>query len=435
MTMRRMFLSLAVLPALVAGAQDAPWSLERCVDYAVSHNLTVKARELETEAGQLSLTEARDWVLGSVDGGASQTWNFGRGLTASNTYADRNTSNFQWSAGLNLPLFQGLSTVRRVKASESSLAQTLLETAAAKDDITLNVVAQYLQVLYSKEVEQSAASQVEYTAYEVGRQQALVEQGKVPEADLYDAQAQHAQDKLQLVTARNDTRTALVQLANLLQLPSADGFDITPLSDADPVIPAPELVYADALGVNNSLLAARQGINAANDNISLAKTGYIPRIDFNAGIGSSYYKIGGFPNESFGAQMRHNYATYLGFRLTVPIFDAFSTRNSIRRARLSKLQAELELDRRESELYKEIQLAYYQAEGARERYLASGETLEKMRLSFEATREKYNLGRSTPAEFEQAKNNLFRTEVASIQARYEYLLRCRILAYYRSNRL
>ncbi len=133
--------------------------------------------------------------------------------------------------------------------------------------------------------------------------------------------------------------------------------------------------------------------------------------------------------------MRHNYATYLGFRLTVPIFDAFSTRNSIRRARLSKLQAELELDRRESELYKEIQLAYYQAEGARERYLASGETLEKMRLSFEATREKYNLGRSTPAEFEQAKNNLFRTEVASIQARYEYLLRCRILAYYRSNRL
>lgn len=96
MTMRRMFLSLAVLPALVAGAQDAPWSLERCVDYAVSHNLTVKARELETEAGRLTLTEARDRVLPTVDAGASQTWNFGRGLTASNTYADRNTSNFQW---------------------------------------------------------------------------------------------------------------------------------------------------------------------------------------------------------------------------------------------------------------------------------------------------------------------------------------------------
>ncbi len=433
--MRGRLLTTALLAATAAAAQTTPWSLEQCVDYAVSHNLTVKARELETEAEKLTLTEAKDQVLPTLDASASQTWNFGRGLTASNTYADRNTSNFQWGVGLNLPLFQGLSTVRRIKASESSLAQTLMETAAAKDDITLNVVAQYLQVLYSREVEQSAASQVEYTAYEVGRQQALVDQGKVPEADLYDAQAQHAQDKLQLVTAQNDTRTALVQLANLLQLPDAEGFDVLPLSADDPLIPLPDQVYGDALGINNSILASRQGITTANDNISLAKTGYIPRIDFNAGIGSSYYKVSNFPNESFGAQMRHNYSTYLGFRLTIPIFDGLSTRNSIRRARLSKLQAELELDRRESELYKAIQLAYYQAKGARERYLASGETLEKMRLSFEATREKYNLGRSTPAEFEQAKNNLFRTEVTSIQARYEYLLRCRILSYYRTNHL
>lgn len=432
--MRKPSAILALLPALIAGAQT-PWSLEQCVDHAVSHNLTVKARELETEAARLTLTEAKDRVLPTLDAGASQTWNFGRGLTASNTYADRNTSNFQWSAGLSLPIFQGLSTARRIKASESSLAQTLTETEAAKDDISLNVVAQYLQVLYAKEVEQSAASQAEYTAYEVGRQQALVEQGKVPEADLYDAQAQHAQDKLQLVTAQNDTRTALVQLANLLQLPTVEGFDVLPLSDADPIIPGPDQVYNDALGINRSLLAARQGIAAAADNISLAKTGYIPRIDFNAGIGSSYYKVNDYPNEGFGAQMRHNYATYLGFRLTIPIFDGFSTRNQIRRARLSKLQAELELDRRESELYKEIQLAYYQAQGARERHLASEETLSKTRLSFEATREKYNLGRSTPAEFEQAKNNLFRAEVTSIQARYEYLLRCRILSYYSTNRL
>lgn len=433
--MRKLLLLFAAaLPLFTAEAQT-PWNLEQCVEYAVSHNLTVKARELETESEQLTLTEAKDRVLPTLEAGASQTWNFGRGLTAANTYADRNTSNFQWSAGLSLPLFQGLSTVRRIKASESSLAKTLTETAAAKDDITLNVVAQYLQVLYAREVEQSAASQVEYTAYEVGRQQALVEQGKVPEADLYDAQAQYAQDKLQLVTAQNDTRTALVQLANLLQLPSVEGFDVFPLSDAEPLIPGPDQVYSDALGINNSVLAARQGITAANDNISLAKTGYIPRIDFNAGIGSSYYKVSDFPNEGFGPQMRHNYATYLGFRLTIPIFDGFSTRNQIRRARLSKLQAELELDRRQSELYKEIQLAYYQAKGARERYLASGETLEKMKLSFAATREKYNLGRSTPAEFEQAKNNLFRTEVSSIQARYEYLLRCRILSFYRTNRL
>ena len=133
--------------------------------------------------------------------------------------------------------------------------------------------------------------------------------------------------------------------------------------------------------------------------------------------------------------MRNNFSTYLGFRLTVPIFDAFSTRNNIRKARLQETSASLELDRRESELYKSIQLAYTQATGAREKYIASGQTLEKTRLSFEAVREKYNLGRATPVEFEQAKTNLFKVEVSRISARFEYLLRTRILRFYETNRL
>lgn len=95
----------------------------------------------------------------------------------------------------------------------------------------------------------------------------------------------------------------------------------------------------------------------------------------------------------------------------------------------------LELDRRESDLYKTIQLAYTQATGARDKYMTSTETLEKTRLSFEATREKYSLGRATPTEFEQAKNNLFRVEVSRISSRFEYLLRYRILRFYETNRL
>ena len=105
----------------------------------------------------------------------------------------------------------------------------------------------------------------------------------------------------------------------------------------------------------------------------------------------------------------------------------------MRRARIQKLQAELQLDQTQTELFRTIQLAYYQARGARDKYFTSLETLEKTRQSFAATQEKYNLGRATPAEFEIAKNNLFRTEVNSIQAHYEYLLRHRILLFYQSN--
>ena len=92
---------------------------------------------------------------------------------------------------------------------------------------------------------------------------------------------------------------------------------------------------------------------------------YLPTLRFNAGLGSSYYRLGGFDNDSFKAQMKHNFATYLGFSLSIPIFDGFNTRNSVRRAKLQQTSAKLDLDQKQYDLYKNIQLAYYQATGAK----------------------------------------------------------------------
>lgn len=426
---------IAVACGLATSMSAETWNLDSCVNYALEHNLTVQASKLQIMDGEMSITEAKDRFLPSASANASQSFNFGRGLTASNTYADRNTSSFSWGASMNVPLFQGLSEYRQLKVAKSSLQQLLYEHEATKDNITLNVISQYLQVLYAKEVYASSKSQLALTTFEVERQKALVEAGKVPEADLLDAEAQMAQDKLQLVTSENDIKVALVELANLLQLPSAEGLDVAPLDEGEPIIPTAEAVYDAALRHNNSILAAKQSINVADKRISLAKTGYMPTLGFGAGLGSSYYTVSGMPSESFSQQMSHNFSTYIGFTLSVPLFDAFNTRNNVKRAKLQKLTAELNFDQRTTELYKTIQLAYYQAKGARDRYFASQETLEKTSVSFNATQEKYNLGRATPTEFEQAKNNLYRTQISSIQAHYEYLLRHRILMFYQSNKI
>ena len=426
---------IAAACGLATSMSAETWNLDSCVSYALEHNLTVQASKLQIMDGEMSITEAKDRFLPSASANASQSFNFGRGLTASNTYADRNTSSFSWGASMNVPLFQGLSEYRQLKVAKSSLQQLLYEHEATKDNLTLNVISQYLQVLYAKEVYASSKSQLALTTFEVERQKALVEAGKVPEADLLDAEAQMAQDKLQLVTSENDIKVALVELANLLQLPSAEGLDVAPLDEGEPIIPTAEAVYDAALRHNNSILAAKQSINVADKRISLAKTGYMPTLGFGAGLGSSYYTVSGMPSESFSQQMNHNFSTYIGFTLSVPLFDAFNTRNNVKRAKLQKLTAELNFDQRTTELYKTIQLAYYQAKGARDRYFASQETLEKTSVSFNATQEKYNLGRATPTEFEQAKNNLYRTQISSIQAHYEYLLRHRILMFYQSNKI
>lgn len=129
-------------------------------------------------------------------------------------------------------------------------------------------------------------------------------------------------------------------------------------------MPTADAVFNAALLHNNSILASRQGIEVAERNISLAKSGYLPTLSFGANVGSSYYTVSGMQSETFGEQMRHNYSTYVGFSLQIPIFNAFSTRNSVRRARIQKLQAELQLDQTQTELFRTIQLAYYQARGA-----------------------------------------------------------------------
>lgn len=431
-------LTAAVIFAATAASADdttGSWSLDRCIEYAVTHNLTVRSAQLEATRADLSVTEAKDAFLPSVSASASESFSFGRGLTSQNTYANRNTSNFQWGAGLELPLFQGMREYRQLSYSKESMRQMLYEVEAAKDNITLNVISQYLQVLYAKAVARSAESQLAYSSYEVTRQQALLEEGKIPEADLYEAMAQAAQDSLQLVTSRNDIAVALVELSNLLQLPDAKDFDILPVEEGEPIIPTADAVYLTALQTNNSILAARQGITVADRGVTLAQSGYLPTLRFQAGINSNYYTLAGVPAEPFGQQMRHNLSTYLGFSLSIPIFDAFSTRNSVRRARLQKISAELSLDSRAQELHRSIELAYYQAIGARSRYIASRETLSLTSRAFEAMREKYNLGRATPTEFQQAKTNLFRTEVTSIQAHYEYLMRHRILLFYQSERI
>ncbi len=426
-----LLLSIVIIPSRA----EAPWTLQQCIDYAIDNNISVKNSRLQLDQAELEVTAAKDAFLPSIAASGSEGFNIGRGLTSDNTYANRNTSNFQWGVSMSVPLFQGLANVRQLKVAKASMEQYLLQYESVKDDLTLNIIAQYLQVLYNKEVVESAKSQLEYSSYEVNRQQALVDAGKVAEANLYDAEAQQAQDRLQVITAENDVQVALVTLANLLQLPTANNFDIVSLEEEDPLIPGPDIVYSRALESNHAIMSAKQGILVAQDNISYAKSGYLPKLNFDASIGSSYYTVSGYDNSTFATQMRNNFATYFGFRLSIPIFDAFSTRNSVKRARLQEVSAQLELDRQESELYKSIQLAYAQATGARDKYFASAETLQKTRLSFNATRDKYELGRVTPNDFEQAKNNLFKVEVSRISARYEYLLRYRILRFYETNKL
>ncbi len=421
--------AIAVALTSTASAQQ-PWSLDSCIAYAHEHNISLKMQAMQTQSGHLAITEAKSGFLPNVSAGASQSWNIGRGLTSENIYANRNTSNFGYQAGLSLPVFSGLRNSRQLALAKANLSQITEQYEAAKENITINIITSYLQVLYNKELREVAAQQVALSEYELSRRDALLQAGKIPEADRLDAVSQLEQDRMNLTQTTNDVTLALVDLAQLLQLPEVNGFDIKPLTDGEVMIIPADEAYTRALQYNHSIKAAQRGISSADKSISLAKSGYLPSLSFNAGIGSSYYNVSGIPNEGFAQQMKNNFSTNFGLSLSIPIFDGFQTRNQVRRARIQKLNAELELEQAEQELYRSIQQAYYQAISAEKKLSSATAAREAADAAFESMQEKYNLGRATPYEYEQAKTKALTTVAQQIQARYELIMRSRLLQFY-----
>ncbi|MDE6197176.1 MAG: TolC family protein [Muribaculaceae bacterium] len=425
----RSLITAAVIAAASA-ASAATWSLDSCVSYAIEHNIEVKQQLLSAYEGELGVNEAKDRFLPSVSAYASESFNFGRGLTADNTYAHRNTQSFSVGAQMSLPLFQGLRAVRGLAYSRTQLRALLEQAEATKDNVTLNVIGQYLQALYAREMLAVARERLAISQGELARRRELLDAGKIPELDIHSAIAQVSQDELSVVNAENDSAIALLDLSQLLNLPTADGFDIEPLPDSEMPLLAPDEVFTNAMRNNHGIKAGRLAEEAADRNVAVAKSGWLPTLSFSAGLGTNYYKTSGLENAGFGSQMRHNFAQSIGFSLNVPIFDAFGTRNSVRRARAQQTSAALQLENSRNALYKAINQAYTQAVAAHKKQDAAARSVESTRAAFDAMKVKYDNGRANATEFEKAKSDYTASLSEAVQARYEAMLRARILNFY-----
>ena len=428
--------SISILSALLISAalpaKAETWSLDSCINYAIDHNLDVRSALIERYKGDLNVTEAKDRFLPTLSASAAQSWSFGRGLTSENTYANRNTSSTGFNVSFSLPIFQGLSALRQLRQAQANIHTLDLRVENAKDDVTLGVIAYYLQVLYSREIVSVRKEELRLAQTQLERQQILFEGDKVPEVDVLQAKSQVASSQVAVVNAENDYSLALVDLTRALELKGTEDFDVEPI-DLDGELPrlaSADEVYKNALNNNSGILAARSSVGLADHAISIAKTGYIPKLSFNAGLGSNYYTMSGMPSNSFGRQMRDNFSKSLGFSLNVPIFDAFNTRNQIRQARAQKLSAELELERQESNLLKTIRQAHSQAEGAEAQYRAGETAVTSAKAALDAMTEKFTYGRANATEWEQARSNYITTLSQQVQAKYEMILRNRILNFY-----
>ena len=429
---------LAVLFAMPMHAQTQPWSLEQCCDYAVEHNITIKQQENQCRQQEIHLSTAKNPRLPDLSGSAGQNFSFGRGLTAQNTYTNTNTSSTSFSLGTSVPLFTGFQIPNNIKLNQLNLEAATQDLEKAKNDIRTQVAQAYVQILYDMEIADVALRQISIDSAQVARLQALLNIGKASEAELAQQKATLAQSQLTATQANNNLQLALLSMTQLLELESPEGFSVVRPEIGTVVgyvIATPEDIYADALATKPEIQAQQLRLRATENSIKIAQAGYYPTLSFSAGLGSNYYKTSGFKADGFADQMKNNFSQYLGFNLNIPIFNRFQTRNSVRSAKLDRENQTLQLDNTKKALFKEIQQVYYNAVAANQKLMSSQQACESSETAFRLTQAKYEQGKATITEFNEAKNNYLKAESDLTQTRYEFLYQQALIRFYQGKEI
>lgn len=447
--MKRIILIISITITVVSFLQaQKKWTLEECIDYALSHNISVQQIELQRKNAEITLNTSQMSRLPNLNANAGQEWSFGRTQIMSGMYENVNQSNTSLYASSSIPLFTGFRINNEIKRDKIDLEAAVLNLEKAKEDLALSIAYLYLDVLFKKELLNVADQQLELSKEQVGKTKALVEAGKVPLSQLYDIEAQVSNDEVSVIQADNNLKLALLDLAQSLELENELNFDIF-VPEIDNVIgkytssvQPVNMVYDNALAVKPVIKVQELGVKSAERSLEIAKSGYYPSLDLNLSIRTGYYynysqkgKIDastGLPyeNESFADQLDHNLGEAIGLSLSIPIFNRFSVRNQVRSAKLNILNQQLVLENTKKELYKDIQTAYLNATAAQEKYTASGKAVKASEESFNYAQERYEIGKSTVFEFNEAKNRLIQTQSEEIQAKYDYIFRAKILDFY-----
>ena len=440
--MKKYILSFIVLPLSFSTASaQKEWSLRECCDYAVEHNISIKQQQNQCRQKELQLSTAKNSRLPDLSGSLGQNFSFGRGLTAENTYTNTNTSNTSLQLSTSVPIFTGFQIPNQIKLSQLNLEAATADLEKAKNDIRMQVAKAYVQILYDMEIADVAHRQIEIDSAQVARLQAFVNNGKASEAELSSQKSTLANSRLTATQADNNCRLAILDLTQLLELPSPDGFSIVrPSSESLDVLAnmgliGPDAVYAEALGVKPEILSQQLKLKGTDHNIKIQQAANYPSLSFSAGLGTNYYTTSGFPHDALGKQLENNFSQYIGLNLSVPIFNRFQTRNNIRNARIEQETQQLQLENTKKTLYKEIQQVYYNALNAQTKEKSSAEAVQSSRDAFQLVQAKYENGKATITEFNESKNNYLKAESDLVQARYENLYQHALLEFYRGNDL
>jgi len=433
------FLAIAgcLIVSFKAPAQKV-WTLQESIEYAIKNNINIKQAEIATEISSVNYFQSKGAFLPSLNGSGSYSYLFGRSLditTYEFTTQEIRSGNFTVSG--NLPVFSGFQIQNTLKQSRYEYMAGKENLQKIKDDISLNVAAAYLQVLYSREALKAANDRLQAATETRSRTKIMVDAGSMAQGNLLDADAALAAEELSVITNENLVTSSMINIKQLLELKSTDDYNvIDPKADLPPQTSAllsPEEIYAAALKNLPEFRASTLNVLSAEKAYSIAKGSMYPRFgifgSINSGFSSTTRRLTG-ESVPYGDQLDENFNKSLGFSLSVPILNGWSANSNVKRSKLNLESVKYNDQLTKNQVYKSVVQAHADANAAIKKYYASEKAKISSDESFAYAEKKYNVGMLSSIEFLNVRNNQSKAESDFLQAKYDLIFRLKVLDFY-----
>lgn len=464
-------LVFGVLSSVNLQAQDNKiWTLEECINYALDHNINIKKQYLNITYQEEALLQSKLGMLPNVNAYASHGYNWGQRIDPfTNEFAtDRVRSNNIFLQG-DLNLWSGFQQLNTVKKNKLELEKAQLDADYYKDDISISIATEYLQTLFYLEFVAIAQEQLDITNQTVDRTSKLVEAGTLAKGDLLTIEAQQASEELSMVQAENNLALAYLNLTQLMELQTTEGFNIEEPELGlmePPEFFTPDKIYTTAVESRPEIKSAEMNVESFEATLKIARGAYYPRLSLNGSVGSGYsganvvgtnefyseFPIGywypGGPNDpvttvyslqrgyesydpkSFGDQLNDNLNETMSLNLSIPIFNGWVARSNVAQAKIGIENANLDLQLQKNNLYKILQQAYNDAVSAFNSHKAAQKKVYATSEAFKYAEQKFDVGLLTSVEYNDSKKEYNKALSEEIQAKYDYVFRVTVIDFY-----
>jgi len=429
---------------MARGQEALPWSLDRCIDQAIQYNLQMKRQELLMQSTEQDHRQSKLNLLPNLNGSIDHQLGAGRVLDRG-TYQWVNTDVSQGDLGLQseVNLFNGLQGMNRIKMYKANYQMSMEDLEAMEDNITIQVMTGYLDLLRNRELADVAEKKVEVTQQQVERMERLVEVGNEPKGRLLEVKAEHSAAKLIYTQAVNARDIAKLNLMHVMNITDEKGFDIeTPVLPDPSAVEIPELdsVFQYALANLPQVKSKEYGIEAMERYVALQKGQRSPRLFARGLIYSNYSNQLINPLDTdpdnptmdypTSDQIKDNRYMQASMGLSIPIFNRWQVQTNIKKAKIDLRDAEYQYDDAVLIMQKTLQQYYTEALAAIDNYNSA---LESVANSDEASRfadERFRVGTGTALEMQQARNLLYESTSEMISSKFVLIFYSSILDFY-----